>query len=631
MFRIRDPNHPLTRPFWLIVSIGPAMVFALLWRLLNSDYLPRFGEGNNSTLVCLLAGAGFWAWTYYGICDALKDRPAKKFDLRRWGQYVLLHILITLIAVPSGRIVFSILPPWDNASGAFIGLLIGHLCLKLGFSTSHAGRFVFNRGSVLLTFEEAMRRIKSLTAGSEPRIKWAGCDLPGEISDGNFLIAGAIGTGKTRMHREMIASLVPSIRPGSDRRIIIYDVKSDLLSELSSMELASSLIVFNPFDTRSVGWDMAADIKTHNDARNFAESLIQPSKGKDDAFFITGARNIVAGVINKLNAKHPDKWNLRHLVRITATRERLESILGDSDLIPQYFEPPDTFSNIRNTIANVMVPLQEVAALWSHTKKISLKEWVKAGDSILILGGKEDLQASLQTLNRVAIKMISTAFLSEGESPRRTRLWFFCDELKYAGRLDSLPALLNGRSKGVRCVLGFQDIEGLESDYGNKEIPREILSRCSTVSFLRLTSPDTADWAGKRTGEVERFEYMESQSPEKSEKGLAEHLTKREVILPSEFMSLPDFIEGKVHGFHMIKGVGGVFRSVAPYLFAKTDVLDFDPRPANQQELAAWNDQDQEWLEGQSAGSSPKQSREEAQKDIDLGTLGRIKFEPPKP
>ena len=631
MFRIRDLNHPLTRPFWLIVSIGPAAVFALLWKILNANYLPRFGETGNSTRLSLLVGIIFGAWTYFGICDALKDRPKRKFDLRRWGQYVLLHLLVTLIAIPTGRIVFSILPPYDNSSGALIGLVIGHICLKVGFATSDAGRFIFNRGTVLLTFEEAMRRIKSLTAGSEPRIKWAGCNLPGEISDGNFLIAGAIGTGKTRMHRELIASLVPSIQPGSDRRIIIYDVKSDLLSELAGMNPSSNLVVFNPFDRRSVGWDLAADVETPTDARNFAESLIQPSKSRDDTFFITGARNIVAGVINKLNAKHPRGWTLRHLVRITATRERLASILGDSDLVPQYFEPPDTFSNIRNTIANVMVPLEQVAALWEHTKLISLKEWVKTGDSILVLGGKADLQASLQTLNRVALKMISTTFLSQHESPRRTRLWFFCDELKEAGRLDSLPALLNGRSKGVRCVLGFQDIEGLESDYGNKEVTREILSRCTTVSFLKLTSPDTADWASKKTGEVERFEFLESQTAGKGEKSVSEHLTKREAILRSEFMSLPDFIEGNVEGFHLIKGVGGVYRSVAKYKFSSTDVLDFDPRPAVQQELSAWNDQDKEWLGDSSLDNLSKESSGEAQTNVDLGTLGRVNFEPPRP
>ena len=151
------------------------------------------------------------------------------------------------------------------------------------------------------------------------------------------------------------------------------------------------------------------------------------------------------------------------------------------------------------------------------------------------------------------------------------------------------------------------------------------------MSFLKLTSPDTADWASKKTGEVERFEFLESQTAGKGEKSVSEHLTKREAILRSEFMSLPDFIEGNVEGFHLIKGVGGVYRSVAKYKFSSTDVLDFDPRPAVQQELSAWNDQDKEWLGDSSLDNLSKESSGEAQTNVDLGTLGRVNFEPPRP
>jgi hypothetical protein len=92
----------------------------------------------------------------------------------------------------------------------------------------------------------------------------------------------------------------------------------------------------------------------------------------------------------------------------------------------------------------------------------------------------------------------------------------------------------------VRCVLGFQDIEGLALAYGNQETPKEIVNRCATVAWLKLTSIETAKWASSRC---------------------------RGAMSPAEFLSLPDFSSGNVHGVHMIKGLGGVFKSSAPHQY----------------------------------------------------------------
>ena len=58
-----------------------------------------------------------------------------------------------------------------------------------------------------------------------------------------------------------------------------------------------------------------------------------------------------------------------------------------------------------------------------------------------------------------------------------------------------------------------------------------------------------------------------------------------ESILPSEFLHLPDFASGNVHGVHTIEGLGGAFKASARYEFQKLDVLDFDPRPESEQIL----------------------------------------------
>ena len=169
-------------------------------------------------------------------------------------------------------------------------------------------------------------------------------------------------------------------------------------------------------------------------------------------------------------------------------------------------------------------------------------------------------------------------------------------------------------------------MEGLVLAYGNHETAKEILHRCATVSWLKLTSTDTADWASKRSGEVERFEYMESKNSDKGSNSVSENLTKRDAVLASEFLNLRDFVSGNVHGIHLFKGLGGVFGSIAHYEFPKTAVLDFDPRPEGEQELTTWNEDDDEWLDNGASGGGTKPPVKPNPVDPDLGSLGRITF-----
>lgn len=618
-----------------VTAVAPAALFALLWRFLNAEFLPYIGEGYDSPSDCFIAGLLFYFWVVLSYFNWRNQKHSDGSVLPHMKQ-VYWNLIAATIAVPGGRILFSILPPWDNALGGLIAFVVA-IVLSGRILKSRQGRFVHDRGTVLLSPEEARRQTRQLPGGSEPRIRFSGLDLPGEIANGNILTVGTVGTGKTRLHRELLRSIVPHIHLKSDRRVLVYDVKCDLLAELYAMAPPCEVLVLNPFDQRSVAVDLASDVQTPEQARHFAEAFIPPAKGEDKAFFTNATRNIVAGVIVGLNRVCPKHWTLRDLLRITADPKRLRKILAGSDLIAQYFKPQDTFDNIRNTIANVTVELEAVAALWERTsRKISLRDWVKVGGSILVLGGKENLQPALEPLNRIAFKIIATDFLSEPESPMRSRLYFLCDELKTAGRLDALPLLMNARSKGVRAVLGFQDIEGIIDAYGSREKAFEIANRCATVAFLKLTSTETAEWASRRIGELERYEYLETLTKDGTNVG--ESLVKRPAFMPSEFLNLPDSVGGFVAGIHVIRGVSGPFTHTSHHKFPSTaPSLDFQPRDESDQVLEPWTAEDERRVgindkdddenkdnindDDQAAGQASAKPRP---RGPDLGSLGRM-------
>jgi hypothetical protein len=277
---IHNPKHPFAFYVILAVTFVPAAFFAFLWKCLNSDFLPYLGEGADSTGAAVLAGGCFWLGCLWKR-NWVEPKDSGDEYMKNQAKLVGWHLAAASIGIPAGRIIFSVLPPWNEAIGAILGASSGSSIVAWVFR-SNPSRFVHDRGSVMINFEEANRQIKALPISAEPRLKWAGEDLPGDVAEGNLIVAGAVGTGKTRMHRETLTSIVPTIYPGSDRRALIYDVKCDLLSELSTMNPQAPIVIFNPWDKRSVAWDMALDIKTPTDSKAFAQALIIPREHCSD-------------------------------------------------------------------------------------------------------------------------------------------------------------------------------------------------------------------------------------------------------------------------------------------------------------------------------------------------------------
>ena len=182
---------------------------------------------------------------------------------------------------------------------------------------------------------------------------------------------------------------------------------------------------------------------------------------------------------------------------------------------------------------------------------------------------------------------VTELVLSLSESNTR-RAWFFLDELKEAGRLDTLPRLLTkGRSKGARLCLAFQAYEGLRSVYGD-ELAAEITGMCSNKAFLRTDSPDTAKWAAQIIGDMELREWTRSiQHGSSSTTSQSEHIVKREAILHTQIMQLPLAERGRFEGYFVTPGIGVYHRTIkfAHQLRPLGNVPNFIPRPPEDQYL----------------------------------------------
>jgi hypothetical protein len=403
------------------------------------------------------------------------------------------------------------------------------------------------RGRELISFE----RIKELAIGySGPY--WGYVALPEGSATQHFAAIGSTGSGKTMLLRLLMQSVIPRIKEGSDSRALIYDAKADILPLLDGMGVAAPVWILNPFDERSSAWEMGVDVTAPATAQQIATILIAPSKNESQPFFTDAARALLTGVMISFMKRSPGKWLLSDVIHATRTTQSFAQVLSATEetkyLVEQYLGEGITANNILSSLATKLQPFEFIAAAWDRAEsRISLKSWL-ASDSILVLGNDEAVRSALDSINRVIFRRIVELTLAESESATR-RTWFFLDELRQAGALDGLNNLLTaGRSKGACVVLGAQDVEGLREVYGENRA-NELLGLCGHKAILRLDSPITAKWASELFGTVEDLETRRSHSSSES-KGegrsntssgtqVSEQHVVREVVLPSEFLSLP--------------------------------------------------------------------------------------------
>ncbi len=454
-----------------------------------------------------------------------------------------------------------------------------------------------------------------------------GKQLPLEAATTHFCFIGATGSGKTVSIRLLIQSAFPLIGKGYGHRAIVYDAKRDILPVLGGMMDSRYVVTFNPFDKRSVAWDMAQDITTPANALQLATILIPIEKNASQPFFGDAARHLLTGVIISFILTAPGEWTFRDVVWAMLHNDILIEVLNRREetkkLVKLYFSHEGTAQNIMSTVATKMNAYSIIAALWDRAKtKISLRHWLQ-NEYVIVLGNDYTNRAAVDAINQVIFKRVSELILDRddiSEADHKNGIapltWVVLDEFVRAGKLDGAVELATeGRSKGAAMIFGFQDINGARAVY-TKEVTEEIIGQCSNVVILRLQSPETAEWASNLFGKNEAFETEISVAESKGGSSGQTSSTnwgdqysqttrrqERQAVLTSQFLNLPltsrdTGLTGYFYSpFGHFNGIVRHYTINGNDLFAslakkKQEIHGVVRRPGEEQYLPAWTLED---------------------------------------
>ena len=610
------------------------MIINLLWLVLSAFV---YGLATYELKLPLAIGGAAVAVFLFSLSSQFERvNPRSAVPLGRFADFfcsatvrALLPFLLVIASYVAG-LAFRWEPNTSLIAGVALGF-VAWLALLPGPILQVAGRLIRGRAKPV-ALAESKATIERPT--DDPGILWGGILIPSKYATSHFMVVGTTGSGKTITIRLLMQDVLPSIGVKADHRALIYDAKQDVAAQLAGMGLECPVYTLNPFDKRCVAWDMSADIREPATALQLADTLIPQDAQASQPFFVNAAQSILYGVLLAF-IKAGGQWRLSDVLRAMQSVAHLEVILKQyRETLPIYerfFENRDTLANIMSTVGIKTIPYEPIAAMWENSeelasdplstdpaesRRVSLTQWIAPKDGknfILILGNSEKARKALDAINRVIFKTLTELILDypENEDDSR-RVWVFLDEIAEAGELDGLTSLLaKGRSKGAAVVLGYQDIQALQTVYG-REQANTLAGLCNNRAILRLESPETCSWASHLFGSYEAIEVKRSESFTSGSQGshsvsYAEDFAHRSAVLESEFSLIPvTSSKNGLGGYYIVPDLGAYYHTYeGQWLFGEQtralaptakDVPNIDRRdPASDygnQFLRGWTDSD---------------------------------------
>jgi len=435
--------------------------------------------------------------------------------------------------------------PLQLAFGTTIAAGIGYLSgirLAGGLSVTPAHQ----RGAIVVR-PKSTAMSRHPPRGADRGLTLAGLDIATEDETKHFKFIGTTGTGKSTAIQEVLSG---ALKRGD--RAVIADPDGGYLARFYDARRGD--VILNPFEKRSVKWDLFREITSAYDVEQLARALI-PDDGSPDRAWRGYARTFFSAVTRQAHGAGVTDVTELYRLMVIATTSELRTLVAGTPAQPFLEEHNGRmFDSIRSVASSAVGALEYIAAQNVHAGAFSVREWVRKGSDrageaasggVLFIPYEAGQIAALRSPISAWMKLAIFEAMNCGEGDQR--LWFIVDELDALGQIDGLKdALARLRKFGGRCILGFQSISQVSSTYGAGDA-HTIVENCGNTLILRCSASEgggTSRFASRLIGEREVARITESRSRRPTEwltsTCHSEHFSTELALLPSEIEQLPD-------------------------------------------------------------------------------------------
>lgn len=404
-----------------------------------------------------------------------------------------------------------------------LGVMIFWLCWRPHSQERHLG------GSKAFTGRQAVkeaRRLDKLAGQGDFRIHPS---LRLHDWPRHLLISGSVGSGKTQILLPLVDQLYRHRIPS-----LVLDTKGDYTSYFPHA------LILSPWDARSAYWDIAADLRTKEQASAFADALIPLSDGNGRHFDLA-CRQILTGVVIGFQQQARDLWGWKMLAKVLSGGQAglLQVLTNFAPAAADLIRDPknQTTATTLSALSAHCRVIDDLATAWGDgdpkMKKFSLQQWRHSKHPMVCLHAGLD-----QSLSRAWLAALyATAggmLLRLSDSPSR-RVFLMLDELTAVGKIDLAGLFERGRSKGVCGVAGFQDLAQVRAVYG-KDFADALSSMVGTQIICQIGPGDTREkvavWCGSERVAIPTITH--SGQDGKINRSHSVHEENRKLVLPAE-------------------------------------------------------------------------------------------------
>jgi len=496
-------------------------------------------------------------WSGIGLAYAAVQAPMIAGLLRVRAQFHH-YVLSPLVAAPLTAVA-AVGIAVSNYGLARLGLAsdgVVQLIAATGLSAAlgYAGGVSAARGAendrhhrrgALLADRPPAPRSKAHQQARGAGITLAGTAVPAQDETKHFKLIGTTGTGKSTAIHEIMTNAL-----SRGDRAVIADPDGGYLQRFYRPDRGD--VVLNPFDPRSVKWDLFSEINSDYDVEQLARSLIPDHEGQDRSW--RGyARTFFTAVTRQAHEAGTKDVDELYRLLLVADPGELRALVRGTPAQPFLNEDNSRmFDSIRSVTSSAVGALQYIGR--QTAQGFSVREWVRERTpGVLFIPYKAGQIAALRSTISAWMRLAIFEAMDQDE-PRdvdsrdsNSRLWFVVDELDALGQIDGLKdALARLRKFGGRCVLGFQSIAQVSNTYGQGEA-HTIVENCGNTLILRCSASEgggTARFASQLIGDREVRHATVSRSRRLTELfgsvTHSEHLRVEPAVLPSQVEQLPD-------------------------------------------------------------------------------------------
>jgi type IV secretory pathway TraG/TraD family ATPase VirD4 len=402
------------------------------------------------------------------------------------------------------------------------------------------------RGVLIADGAPMQRRSARRKKSKSELLTLAGVAIPPGDESKHFKLIGSTGTGKTTAIRELLGSAI-----ARGDRAVFADPDAGYLDCFYDRYRGD--IILNPFESRSVRWDLFAEIENSFDVDQLASGLIPNCDDPSAQEWRGYARTFLTAVIRRCHSSGAlSADNLWRLLMV-ASADELRPIVAGTPAQP--FLDTDNarmFGSIRSVAGSAMAAFEYVQN--QRATPFSVREWVRnrTYPSMLFIPYRANQIAALRSMIATWMHLAIFEVMSQPQAHDQ-RLWFVVDELDALGAIDGLKdALARLRKFGGRCVLGFQAVAQVSSTYGQGEA-QTIIENCGNTLILRCSSSEnggTSQFASRLIGEREVLRRQISRGRDRESaffsrgarrsRNVTDQQVTETAVMASELEQLPD-------------------------------------------------------------------------------------------